>query len=50
VEAKKYRSQLAEAMKLDVLDRGLRVNYVPDSDALAQCFAYGQKIGEAVVG
>lgn len=49
-EAVKLINAEFEAMKLDVLDKGLRVNYVPDSGALEECFAYGQKIGEAVVG
>jgi flavorubredoxin len=49
-EAVRLINEEFEAMKLDVLDKGLRVNYVPDSDTLEQCFAYGQKIGEAIVG
>jgi flavorubredoxin len=37
-----------EAMKFDIIDPGVRIQYVPDKDALNECFEYGQRIGKAV--
>ncbi|MCX8012189.1 MAG: FprA family A-type flavoprotein, partial [Desulfobacterota bacterium] len=47
-EAVKLITQELEAMKLKVIDPGLRVQYVPNAEALADCFKLGQKIGEAL--
>jgi len=38
------------AMKFDMIDDGLKIQYVPDKDGLAACRAYGRKIGQAVLG
>ncbi|MFP4226150.1 MAG: FprA family A-type flavoprotein [Desulfobacterales bacterium] len=38
------------AMKFDMLDGGLKIQYVPDKEGLGTCRAYGQKIGQAVLG
>ena len=37
-----------EAMKFNMIDAGPRLQYVPDSEGIEACYAYGQKIGEAV--
>ena len=37
-----------EAMQFDIVEPGLKIQYVPDSDALAQCHAFGERIGKAV--
>jgi flavorubredoxin len=39
-----------EAMKIDIVEPGLKIQYVPDGDALAECYAFGERIGKAVVG
>jgi flavorubredoxin len=46
---KLIRSEL-EAMKFDMIDDGLNIQYVPDKDGLESCRAYGRKIGQAVLG
>jgi len=46
---KLIRSEL-EAMKFDMIDDGLKIQYVPDKDGLESCRAYGRKIGHAVLG
>ena len=37
-----------EAMKFDLIDAGLRVQYVPDSSARETCRQWGRTIGRAV--
>lgn len=49
-EAVKLINAELEAMKFDVVDPGLRIQYVPDQEGLAACFEFGRKIGKAVVG
>jgi flavorubredoxin len=39
-----------EAMKFDVIDPGVKIQYVPDSNGLSACYDYGQKIARAVIG
>ena len=39
-----------EAMKFDVIDPGIKIQYVPDTDGLSACYDYGQKIARAVIG
>jgi flavorubredoxin len=39
-----------EAMKFDVIEPGVKIQYVPDRDGLSACFDYGQKIARAVIG
>ncbi|SMC23108.1 Flavorubredoxin [Desulfacinum hydrothermale DSM 13146] len=47
-EAVKLITQQLQEMKLDVLEPGLRVQYVPDHEALAQCVELGRQVGRAV--
>jgi flavorubredoxin len=49
-EAVKLLNKELEAMKFDVVDPGLRVQYVPDKDALEASYELGRKIGRAVNG
>ena len=49
-EAVKIINQELEAMKFDIIDPGLRVQYVPDPDALKNCYDLGRKVGQAVKG
>ena len=35
-------------MKFEILDPGLKIQYVPDRAALGQCFEFGRRIGQAV--
>ena len=49
-EAVKMINQELEAMKFDVIDPGLRIQYVPDKDALEACYELGRKVGKAVKG
>lgn len=47
-EAVKMITQQLEDMKFDMIDPGLRVQYIPDDEAITACFEYGRKIGQAV--
>ena len=49
-EAVKLINKELEAMKFDVIDPGLRIQYVPDKEALEACHELGRKIGKAVNG
>jgi flavorubredoxin len=40
--------QMLEAMKVDLVDDGLRVKFVPGADALNHCFELGVKVAEKV--
>ncbi len=35
-------------MKFDMIEPGIRVQYVPNGDNLDACFEYGRQIGQAV--
>ena len=37
-----------EAMKFDIIDPGLKIQYVPDREGLKSCYEYGKTIGQAV--
>jgi flavorubredoxin len=39
-----------EAMKFDIIDPGIKIQYIPDTDGLSACYNYGQKIAQAVIG
>jgi flavorubredoxin len=39
-----------EDMKFDVIDPGVKIQYVPNTDGLSACYEYGQKIAQAVMG
>ncbi|MFC1567231.1 FprA family A-type flavoprotein [Thermodesulfobacteriota bacterium] len=47
-EAVKLINQELEAMNFDVIDPGVRVQYVPDQDGKDACFELGRKIGKAI--
>jgi flavorubredoxin len=47
-EAVKMINNELEAMKFEIIDPGLKVQYVPDKEALANCYELGRKIGRAV--
>jgi flavorubredoxin len=41
-------TQELKSMKFNIIDPGLKIQYVPDKEALDSCYAYGRKIGKAV--
>jgi flavorubredoxin len=45
---KMVRAEL-EAMKFDIVDPGVKIQYVPDADGLSACYNYGQEIAKAVI-
>lgn len=47
-EAVKLIAKELEGMKFDVIDPGVRIQYVPDKKGLETCFELGQKIGKAI--
>jgi len=47
-EAVKYINQEFEAMKFEIVDPGIRVQYVPTPDDLQKCFQLGAKVGQLV--
>jgi flavorubredoxin len=47
-ESVKLITQELEAMKFEMIDPGVKVQYVPDEKALAACFDLGRKIGQAM--
>jgi len=47
-EAVKHMTEFLNEMKLEIVDDGLRHNYVPDHQALHQCRELGLKVGQAV--
>ncbi len=47
-EAVKLINEQFEAMKLQVVDPGLRVQYVPDAEALSACKELAKKVAEAL--
>jgi flavorubredoxin len=49
-EAVKLINKELEAMKFEILDPGLRIQYVPDKTAIETCYEFGRKIGKAVTG
>ena len=46
--ARKYHQVrgMLEEMKIDLVDEGLRVKFVPNDDALKQCFDLGLRVAE----
>ncbi|NNL77930.1 MAG: FprA family A-type flavoprotein [Desulfobacterales bacterium] len=48
-EAVKMINKELEAMKFDIVDPGLRIQYIPDKEALENCYELGRKIGKAVI-
>ncbi len=47
-EAVKLISRELEAMKFDVIDSGVKVQYVPDDKGLNACYALGKKVAQAL--
>lgn len=47
-EAVKLLKETMEEMQFELVDPGLRVNYVPTEDDIERCVELGKKIGEAV--
>ena len=47
-EAVKLVTKALEEMKFDVIDPGVRLQYVPDEKGLAACAALGKKIAQAL--
>jgi len=48
-EAVKLMNNALEDMKIDVIEEGLRLKYVPDSVHLNECIEMGQRIGKRVL-
>ncbi len=49
-EAVKLIRKELEAMKFDIIDPGVKIQYVPDQDDIDTCIEFGKKIGRAVNG
>ena len=47
-EAVKLINREFEEMKFDVIDPGIRIQYIPDDKGLEACYALGKKIAEAL--
>jgi flavorubredoxin len=49
-EAVKMINKELEAMKFEIVDPGMRIQYVPDKESLESCYELGRRIGKAVAG
>lgn len=49
-ESVKLINKELEAMKFEIIDPGLKIQYVPDKEGLEMCFQFGKKIGTAIIG
>ncbi|MBL7179216.1 MAG: flavodoxin domain-containing protein [Pseudomonadota bacterium] len=47
-EAVKLINAELEAMKFDIIDPGVKIQYVPDKEGVDACYEFGKKIGKAV--
>jgi len=47
-ESVKLITQELEAMNFDIIDPGIKIQYVPDQDAKNACLELGRKIGKAI--
>ena len=47
-ESVKLINQEFEAMKFDIIDPGVKIQYVPDQNGKDACFKLGKKIGKAI--
>ena len=47
-ESVKFIIKELEAMKFEIADPGVRIQYVPGAEGLSQCYEYGKKIGQAI--
>ena len=49
-ESVKLINKELEAMKFDIIDSGIKIQYVPDKKGKDACFELGRKIGKAING
>jgi flavorubredoxin len=49
-EAVKLINSEFEKMKFDIIDPGVRINYVPDEQGMGACYELGKKIAKALPG
>lgn len=49
-ESVKLINQELEAMKFDIIDPGVKIQYIPDQDGKNACYELGKKIGKAIKG
>jgi len=49
-EAVKLITQELEAMKFNIINPGIRIQYIPDASGLETCEALGRQIGKALTG
>lgn len=47
-ESVKLITQELEAMKFDIIDPGIKIQYVPDQNGKNACLEFGRKIGKAI--
>ena len=47
-ESVKLINQELEAMKFDIIDQGVKIQYIPDQDGKDACYELGKKIGKAI--
>jgi flavorubredoxin len=48
-EAVKLINKELETAKIDLIDEGLRIQYVPRQDEVQKCYEYGEKIGRLII-
>ena len=49
-ESVKLINQELEAMKFDIIDPGVKIQYIPNQDGKNACYELGRKIGKAIKG
>ena len=49
-ESVKLINNVFEEMKFEVIDPGLKIQYVPDNEGIEACYQLGTKIGHAITG
>ena len=49
-ESVKLINNVFEEMKFEVIDPGLKIQYVPNNEGIAVCYQLGTKIGHAITG
>jgi flavorubredoxin len=49
-ESVKLINKELEAMKFDIIDPGIKIQYVPDKKGKDACFELGRKIGKTING
>ncbi|MCD6273728.1 MAG: FprA family A-type flavoprotein [Deltaproteobacteria bacterium] len=48
-ESVKLINRELEAMKFEIIDPGLKIQFVPDKESLAACIEFGKKIGKSII-